>query len=126
MSEQESKMMNDEIKSKLDDLIARLEYFDRDYQNVPLPLAKEIRDLVIGEQTEEDMEPLLNALSQQEFEVGSPEVFLQCESAVFSRDGTNSHCYTTSVERAKLLVAALNDWARLRKMETKGIFAYHQ
>lgn len=41
------------IKSKFDELIRRLEYFDRNYQNVPLRLAKDIRDLVIGEQSDE-------------------------------------------------------------------------
>ena len=38
----------EQIKSKLDELIRRLEYLDRDYQNVPLQLAKDIRDLVTG------------------------------------------------------------------------------
>lgn len=37
----------EQIKSKLDELIRRLEYFNRDYQNVPLQLAKDIRELVI-------------------------------------------------------------------------------
>lgn len=34
------------LNEKLDKLIRRLEFFDRDYQNVPLQVAKEIRDMV--------------------------------------------------------------------------------
>lgn len=62
-----------------------------------------------------DLQHALETLSRQEFEVGTPEVFFKCESGVFAVGGSNSLCYTTSVERSNLLAAILNDWVRLRK-----------
>lgn len=57
----------EQIKSKLDELIRRLEYFNRDYQNVPLQLARDIQYLVIGEQSDRvDKREMIEISKQRE------------------------------------------------------------
>lgn len=66
-----------------------------------------------------NIEELLNKLSEHEFEIGKPDIFLKCESAVFIKNHSNSLFYTTSEERAKVFAAIFNDWAQLRRKMSK-------
>ncbi len=67
---------------------------------------------------DKELQQILDDLSKQEFEVGTPDFFFKCEGGVFVKGGINSLCYTTSIERSNVLVAILNDWVRLRKQES--------
>ena len=58
---------------------------------------------------------MMAIMSHGKFEAESPETFFKCESAVFMEGSDGSLCYTTSVERAELLAAILNEWVELKK-----------
>jgi len=68
---------------------------------------------------DDEIKDMMASMSCCKFEAETPGAFFECESAVFMKGSDGSLCYTTSVERAELLAAILNEWVELKSLSRR-------